>query len=454
MSSFLEAIRVSQVTRTASPNEIGEWLDSHASETPMTVLQQPVDSLPEWRCFDSEGFISHESGRFFSIAGLQFPNSEFESACYPAQPIIVQEDKGILGFLVTIIDGCLMFLGQAKMEPGNWPPAQLSPTVQATTSNFERVHGGSKTLYLDYFLEQKSPGTAQRTLMSQLQIEQTDRFFGKANWNMLVEVDESAQPELDSWFRWFSLRDLVELAETTSLLHVDARSVLGSWLSQDRRFAVDQVSSSQHELHAWLDAAADSGPGTLVPISHMSEWQIVDGVLKTTNGPMEVLGVQVHAPSRERTHWSQPLVRNVNQGISLLVASRSGSETQFLVSRQRGPLSTGSAIVGPTFSWEIPPSPDAQDVVQRTMNGIFPEEEYEVVTDSVQSEEGGRFFRSSTRNIIVWISDFDPTQQMTWPLDEGSMRWVSVEDLRYLSRIGRRLSIELRSHLSQCLVWL
>ena len=44
---------------------------------------------------------------------------------------------------------CLM---QAKMEPGNVNPLQLSPTVQATRSNYTQVHRGTGTRYLEYFV--------------------------------------------------------------------------------------------------------------------------------------------------------------------------------------------------------------------------------------------------------------------------------------------------------------
>ena len=41
---------------------------------------------------------------------------------------------------------------QAKIEPGNINKIQLSPTIQATKSNFTQKHGGRKPNYLEYFL--------------------------------------------------------------------------------------------------------------------------------------------------------------------------------------------------------------------------------------------------------------------------------------------------------------
>ena len=50
-----------------------------------------------------------------------------------------------------MIDGRLYFLMQAKVEPGNVNKYQISPTIQATKSNFTRAHGGKTPLFFDYF---------------------------------------------------------------------------------------------------------------------------------------------------------------------------------------------------------------------------------------------------------------------------------------------------------------
>ena len=38
-------------------------------------------------------------------------------------------------------------------KPGNINNIQLSPTVQATKSNYLRAHGGKKTKFIDYFIK-------------------------------------------------------------------------------------------------------------------------------------------------------------------------------------------------------------------------------------------------------------------------------------------------------------
>ena len=67
------------------------------------------------------------------------------------QPIINQPEVGYLGFITKSINGVLHFLSQAKIEPGNVNFVQISPTLQATRSNYSQVHKGKKPLFLEYF---------------------------------------------------------------------------------------------------------------------------------------------------------------------------------------------------------------------------------------------------------------------------------------------------------------
>ena len=63
---------------------------------------------------------------------------------------------------------------QAKIEPGNVNYVQLSPTLQATKSNYTQVHKGRKPLFLDYFQERDNC----EVLLDQFQSEQGARYPG------------------------------------------------------------------------------------------------------------------------------------------------------------------------------------------------------------------------------------------------------------------------------------
>lgn len=90
---------------------------------------------------------------------------------------------------------------QAKIEPGNLNIVQLSPTLQATRSNYTRVHGGKSPNYLEYFNGEKEV----YVLVDQLQSEQGARFLHKRNRNIIVEINEDEEISVKDGFIWVSL---------------------------------------------------------------------------------------------------------------------------------------------------------------------------------------------------------------------------------------------------------
>ncbi|WP_347359799.1 NDP-hexose 2,3-dehydratase family protein [Streptomyces sp. 150FB] len=127
-----------------------DWLAEQRAGSAFSVDQVPFAQLDGWGFDPGTGNLGHHSGRFFTIEGLRV-HLEPAHVEQWTQPIIVQREIGILGILVKEFDGVLHCLMQAKMEPGNSNLVQLSPTVQATRSNYSGVHKGRAIPYLDYF---------------------------------------------------------------------------------------------------------------------------------------------------------------------------------------------------------------------------------------------------------------------------------------------------------------
>ena len=63
-----------------------------------------------------------------------------------------------------------------QMEPGNINKVQLSPTVQATKSNYTRVHGGKAIKYLNFF---KNPNIINNVITKKITISFKGNFIGK-----------------------------------------------------------------------------------------------------------------------------------------------------------------------------------------------------------------------------------------------------------------------------------
>ena len=146
-----------------STAEIRKWIQRRNKEVIVEVKKIPFSELKMWHS-EPDGSIHHDSNRFFSIVGIDV-QTDYGNIHNWRQPIINQPEIGYLGILTKVIDGVLYFLMQAKIEPGNVNCVQISPTLQATKSNYSRVHEGKSPNYLEYFINARS----ENIILDQLQ---------------------------------------------------------------------------------------------------------------------------------------------------------------------------------------------------------------------------------------------------------------------------------------------
>lgn len=146
--------------------EIIEWIKALNESTFVDVKECSINESTFWFYDDYNGEVLNRKRGFFSIRGMRlFQNDIF----IKEQPMIIQPEIGYLGIICREIDGVLHFLMQAKIEPGNINCIQISPTIQATKSNFTRVHGGKMPQYFEYF----ENAFRYRIIYDQIQSEQS-----------------------------------------------------------------------------------------------------------------------------------------------------------------------------------------------------------------------------------------------------------------------------------------
>lgn len=198
-----------------------QWLENQNQTTVFQNTIIPFSEMNNWN-FDKGGNIRHNSGKFFSIEGINIKVITEGEVKEWNQPIINQPEVGILGILCKKRFGILYFLLQAKIEPGNVNKIQMSPTVQATRSNFTQVHGGKKPPYLQYFLKRGQ----YKVIVDQLQSEQGARFLKKRNRNMIIEIDEEQSIELLDNYCWLTLGQIKRILKEDNMINMDTRTVL------------------------------------------------------------------------------------------------------------------------------------------------------------------------------------------------------------------------------------
>ena len=213
-----------------------KWLFKQKKINKIFVKRKHLTDLKNWNISDKE--IIHKTRNFFQIIGIRvFTN--FNKKTWD-QPIMVQNENGILGIIRKKFDKEYKYLLQAKVEPGNINGIQLAPTVQATESNYKQVHGGKKTKFLQFFLRKKF-------IVKSKQSEQGLRYLNKFNTNYLVEVKNNFR--LPKYFRWFSKIELNYLLKQPNLINMDTLSVFSCAIQKNQK---ERLINNEKKLKEWF----------------------------------------------------------------------------------------------------------------------------------------------------------------------------------------------------------
>lgn len=438
------------------------WLAERCRPDTFRVEQVPLKELDKWVVAPDGSRIYHESGRFFSIEGIHV-QTNFGGNHEWDQPIINQPEIGFLGFVTRVFDGTRYFLVQAKMEPGNVNTLQISPSLQATKSNFTQVHKGKRPAFLEFFNGEKSV----KILSDNLQTEQGGRFFQKRNRNIVIEINEDIA--LPDEFCWLTLGELKKLLREDNILNMDTRSVLStiplieddviaqlqssdqsdidsliskngkkflqSYMSKDSLHTIDELLSwyTQQKTH-WEMTVSKK------PLSQLYGWQIGKMALYGDARYFSVIGVKVTAGTREVTSWMQPLVKDVNIGLLAFVCQRIHGVLHFLIQAKAEPGNMDVIELSPTVSCSNYQFVKQQDERPFLFDAVMAPDT-NILYDSLQSEEGGRFFQIQNRNMIVEIPE---DTRLNLPFN---YTWMTLAQMKEFMRYGM-FNIEARSIIS------
>jgi dTDP-4-dehydro-6-deoxy-alpha-D-glucopyranose 2,3-dehydratase len=434
------------------------WFTDFGKQAYTHVDRVPLDELVGWSSDPGSGNIRHDSGKFFTVEGLSvhIPAGPVEQW---SQPIINQPEIGVLGILVKEFDGVLHCLMQAKVEPGNCNGLQLSPTVQATRSNYTQVHRGKPVPYLDYFRDMP----ARRVITDVRQSEQGSWFNQKRNRNMVVEV--TSDVELLDGFWWLTLGQVHQLLAIDNLINMDTRTVL-SCLPFGRSDLmmvfgvtgndfVDALIQSYNEearsahsaddILSWITEARTRTDvfTKRVPLNGLPHWDWADGKISHESGRFfDVIGVGITARGREVNSWMQPMIEPHDTGVVAFLVRRIGGVVHALVHARVEPGYVDVIELAPTVQC-TPQNYDSLPAAARPrfLNDVLAARPQDIRFEAVLSEEGGRFYHARNRYLIIEM-DADVA------LDHPDFRWMTLYQLVDLLRHSHYVNVQARSLLA------
>ena len=434
--------------------ELLDWVKQLNQSIHVNIQKTSLGHQEFWFIDEETGILRNKNNSFFSIQGCLSTDGEKVIE----QPIIIQDEIGYLGIICKEIDGILYFLMQAKIEPGNINKIQLSPTIQATKSNFTQLHGGNKPAYLEYFLQAEQ----YHIIVDQIQSEQSSRFYKKRNRNILIEINEDI--ELLANFRWITLGQLKELMTIDNLVNMDTRTVVSCI-----PFSIENIDpQALEEIKSYFDSPAlfnsifIKNKENLLPKIYrkinnykmFTEQNIVlTSLKKLQNWSMKnneftcsipyhfkLIFCDIEIEGREVKKWSQPLFEANGVATFGLFVAEINNRLQFLIRLTPEIGSFDSLELGPTVQLEAGESFDHDAIVclfkQKWDNNQH------ILHDVILSEEGGRFYHEQNHNVIIKI---DSTEIDNIPSD---YMWVDFYTLNHLIQINNCLNIQLRNLLS------
>ncbi len=180
-----------------------------------------LDKLEGWILEKNNKKIMHKSGKFFSIIGISTKNAEREVNSWD-QPIVKQTNLngGIIGLVRKYINGVPHYLIEAKFEPGNYNKIQISPSVQATYSNIDKIHKGKGNKILSFYFKNN-----YSTISKKFVTEDGGRFYKKRNLHWIINTKKK-ELKLSKNFKWLTLWEITEFIKKGSIVSPHLRSIL------------------------------------------------------------------------------------------------------------------------------------------------------------------------------------------------------------------------------------
>ncbi len=436
------------------------WVRDRRENVFADIVQIPFKNMQKWHQDPSSGNFVHESGKFFSVEGVQVRNWPFQPKQWD-QPIILQNEIGFLGFVAQKISGALHFLVQAKIEPGNINLVQLSPTIQATRSNFLRVHGGKSPAYLDFF----QFDDARTSRFDQFQSEQGTRFLDKLNRNLVVEVDPAVEiPENDD-FCWMTIGQIKALAADDNLVNMDSRSVISGIDVYSAADPLETADGTDRFGNLVLQSMAPGAPSDhsdkeilewitsqrfkkhfdcrQVPLNQVQGWRQSESKFDSDDHNFSVIATNIEIENREVVNWSQPMMQQNHSELFGFVCQIRNGSLHFLAHLKTEAGLKGKAEIGPTVQCCIAESLIGETPSSRSFLDLFlSDQDVTVHVDTMQSEEGGRFFQEQNRNMVVQIPE---SRRLDFP---DHFRWVTLRQILNLIKYSNYLNIQARSVIS------
>jgi oxidase EvaA len=179
---------------------------------------------------------------------------------------------------------------------------------------------------------------------------------------------------------------------------------------------------------------------TLIPLDEVRDWNRDDGgsISHKSGQFFGITGVRIEAGSmREVRGWDQPIYTQPDGGILAMIARETPQDgVQFLLQGRAEPGNIGPIQLAPSLQCTWSNIRRAHQGASPPLSELLSMEKRVLTIYSAQhNEEGGRFWRKSNSNMVLFIED---PEMLDGQLE--SFRWASQSQIKELGLIDNVLS--------------
>jgi oxidase EvaA len=383
--------------------DLSRWVLVQKKKNLMKSSKINIADIVNWKIGNKKIYNYNRS--FFSIVPFRFEQNKNK---FWFQPLIVQKEVGILGIIKKVHKSIDYYLLQAKVEPGNVKGIQLSPTVQATKSNYLQKHGGKKTKYLNFFINNK----LNTKIITNLRLsEQGTRYYDKSNNNILIDLKNKKIKKLNN-FIWVTKKNLEYLLKKKNLLNMDTISVLSSSIQKNILDTPINNSSSIIDILKDLKKRIQIKK-KVISFKDLKNWRIFKNKISDNKKNFfSIFFLRIKTNSREVKEWYQPIISDHSISFNGLLIKKKNNTNHYLLKAVQEP-----GLVLPRFTTTI----SIKNFNYKTRNSNirfynFFKNQKDIIK-YVNSDEGGRFYKNETHNLIRVLKENDKvflTKNFIW----------------------------------------
>ncbi len=179
---------------------------------------------------------------------------------------------------------------------------------------------------------------------------------------------------------------------------------------------------------------------TTKPLHDIKDWIIKsDEILHKTSKYFKVIAVDVEIGNREVVSWSQPMIEPAQEGLCAFVCKEINGVLHFAVQAKLECGNHDIIELAPTVQCLTGNYRETKENTLPFLDYVLSVENEKIIYNSLQSEEGGRFYKEQNRNMII-IADDEIAEELP-----EKFIWMTLNQLHTFLKFNNYLNIQARS---------